>query len=83
MLDDCQSKTVLKVAKPGHLILFILNIILPGWGTMVSACISTSGFSSMTLIVGLLQLFTCWLIVGWIWSIWWGYLIFKKSEWVF
>nr|AAZ23913.1 spec3-like protein [Sterkiella histriomuscorum] len=79
MLDDCQKKTIQKVAKPGHIILFILNIILPGWGTMVSSCISLSGFSTHTLIVGFLQFITCWFILGWIWSIWWGYLIYKKS----
>ena len=80
MLDDCQKKTIQKVGKPLHVVFFILNIIFPGWGTMLSACLNTSGqFSSITLITGLVQLLTCWLIVGWIWSILWGYLIYKKA----
>ncbi len=77
--EDLQKKSVLKVGKPANLILFIMNIFLPGWGTMISSCISSS-FSSTAFLVGLVQLLTCWLIVGWIWSIYWGYLIFKKSE---
>lgn len=33
-----------------------------------------------TLIVGLLQFFTCWLIVGWVWSIWWGWELLEVSR---
>eukprot|EP00347_Sterkiella_histriomuscorum_P014037 403362400 len=79
--DDLQSKTVKKVEKPLHLILFIINIFFPGLGTCISACVNKGGsFSLETLVVGLLQMFLCWLFIGWIWSIWWGYLIYKKSD---
>ena len=77
--ENFQKKTVKQVNKPLHIILFIVNIIWAGLGTMISACIAKDGFDVTTLIVGLLQMLTAWLLIGWIWSIWWGYLIYKKS----
>ena len=74
--DDLTKTTVKKVGKPAHLILFILNIIWPGLGTILAGVIGESGCHPMTILVGVLQMFTSWLIIGWIWSIWWGYLIY-------
>lgn len=61
------------------LVLLILNIIFPAWGTFLSACLGKE-FKSTQIIVGLLQFFTCFLIIGWIWSIWWGILIYEKAS---
>ncbi|CDW82909.1 UNKNOWN [Stylonychia lemnae] len=80
LFDELKSKSVRKVEKPLHLIIFIVNIFFSGVGTMITGCISKEGFSVYTILVGLVQLLTAWLIVGWIWSIFWGYLIFKKSD---
>jgi hypothetical protein len=32
-----------------------------------------------TMIIGVLQFVSSWLILGWIWSIYWGWLIYQKS----
>ena len=77
---DLEKHTVKKVAKPLHLILFVINILFPGFGTIISGIIGESGCHGQTIIVGIVQMLTAWFIVGWIWSIWWGFLIFKKSE---
>lgn len=77
---DVESKSVKSVDKPLHIIIFIINIFFPGIGTMISGCIAKSGFSGYTIVIGLLQLLTAWIIVGWVWSIIWGWLIFKKSD---
>ncbi len=61
------------------IVLLILNCILPSLGTFLSACLGSS-FKMDQIIVGLLQFFTCFLIIGWIWSIWWGILIYEKSS---
>jgi hypothetical protein len=67
------------VTKTIGLILLIVNIFLPGVGTMISACVG-SGCKWEQIIVGICQSFTSFLIIGWIWSIWWGIVIVQKSS---
>ncbi|XP_033632365.1 protein SPEC3-like [Asterias rubens] len=63
----------------------ILNIFLPGIGTIVAGfsvfCCGNPGQEGagkvgtccLNIFVGLLQLLTCWIfLIGWIWSIMWG-----------
>lgn len=76
--DKLQEESVVAVPPPLHIVLFIVNILLPGVGTMVSACLS-SRFNPLALVVGLIQFITAPILIGWIWSIIWGWLIFKKS----
>eukprot|EP00347_Sterkiella_histriomuscorum_P005773 403355324 len=67
-----------KVKTPWQYVCFILNVIVPGLGTMI-----VSGFSekwSKTLfMVGVFQLFLAYILIGWIFSIYWGVLILRKS----
>ncbi len=58
--------------------LLFLNIIFPGLGTMcLFFCAEENNLTH--LCVGLLQFFTCFLIIGWILSVIWGLEIFRKS----
>lgn len=59
-------------------ILLIINIFFPGWGTFVMAFIG--GFKVRTLLVGIVQFFTAFIIIGWIWSIWWGILLLQRAK---
>ena len=61
------------------ILLLILNCILPGWGSMINSFMGDK-FHKITFFVGLVQFLTCILIVGWIWSIYWGCLILKKKD---
>ena len=72
------KKAVVKVDPPLHIVLFIVNIIFPGWGTMISACCGKK-FNSDALCMGLIQFIFCWTLICWIWSIIHGYWIFEKS----
>ncbi|CDW85958.1 UNKNOWN [Stylonychia lemnae] len=67
-----------KIKSPWQYVCFILNVIIPGLGTMI-----VSGFSpkwSKTLfMVGVFQLFLAYILIGWIFSIYWGILIVRKS----
>jgi hypothetical protein len=76
--EDLQSKSVVKCAPPWHIILFITNIVLPGIGTILSSCCA-SKFNVMAVAIGLCQLITAPIIIGWVWSIYWGYLIYAKT----
>ena len=70
---------VVKLDKTLAIVCLVLNIILPGVGTMISAC-TGSDFNATALIYGVLQLLTAWLIVGWIWSIVHGIWLVDKSS---
>ena len=67
------------VQAPMGIVLFIVNIFLPGIGTIINSFMSSS-LRSDTLLVGLLQLLTAIIIVGWIWSIYWGYLMYQQEK---
>ena len=62
-------------------IIFLLNVVLPGSGTMLAACVGYShSWSKTQLFVGCLQMMTAIFIIGWLWSIWWGIKIIAKSR---
>ncbi|KAG2372865.1 hypothetical protein C9374_013072 [Naegleria lovaniensis] len=61
-----------------HITILILNIIFPGIGTLVAACVSKKK-KKYSIIFGLLQFFTSFLLVGWIWSVVWGIFMFKRN----
>lgn len=84
-----------RVKQPLHLIFFLINVFFPGWGTALAACINESGqFEQCTLIIGVVQNINWWagwflsyfligfifILIGWIWAVWWGYLIFQKGK---
>lgn len=61
-------------------LLFILNVFLPGVGTILNAlCCGKGPVSCTGLLIGLLQLITASFLLGFIWSIWWGIEIMKRS----
>jgi hypothetical protein len=75
-------------------VILILNILFAGTGTLITAFwnISEEGpnaegtitirrakYSKTTLVVALMQMVLSMIIIGWVWSVYWGYLIFTKS----
>ncbi len=58
----------------------ILNIFLPGTGTMLCACVGDANLNKTQIAVGIVQLLTAVYFIGWCFSIYWGYLIVKKSK---
>ena len=61
------------------IILFILNVFPPGWGTMINSFMGEE-WHKITFFVGLAQFLTSPILIGWIWSIWWGVEIYKKRD---
>jgi len=70
-------------------ICFVLNLVLPGTGTLISAfavfCCGKHDYEKnivaflYNLLAGILQSATIFLLVGWIWSIRWGILFVQLS----
>ena len=78
-METACKDAVVTVAEPFHIVCFVLNIFAPGCGTVISAFLDSNGMNSTALIFGILQLLTCWLVIGWIWSIIHGWWIYEKS----
>ncbi len=60
------------------IVILILNIIWPGLGTCIMACLARQ-FCFETLVIALLQFLLAICVIGWIWSIIWGVLCLLKS----
>ena len=71
--------SIVKCPQPWGTICFVLNIFLPGVGTMISSSFDEP-CNGTALFFGIAQLCTFWFAVGWIWSIYQGYMIYMKSE---
>ena len=56
-------------------ICLIINIIIPGVGTMICSCVGDANINKTQLTVGLIQLLTSPYLIGWISSIYWGILM--------
>lgn len=65
------------VPKATGLLVLILNIFLPGTGSILAGLQANS---SSCVFIGVIQFFLFGLLFGWIWSIWWGVLIYNKSK---
>ena len=67
------------VSKPVAIVAAVLNFLIPGLGTAIAACASQDVVSKSQLMLGLLQFLTSFVLIGWIMSIYWGYLIVMKA----
>ena len=77
----CESLTedLVQVNSPWGLVLLLLNIFIPGLGTIINSCMGDK-WHVTTFIVGLLQMLFASFLLGWIWSIWWGILILSNER---
>ena len=61
-------------------ICFLFNLLIPGTGTALAAVLGQSDINKTQLVIAFFQFLTSVYIVGWIWSVYWGYLIVAKSK---
>ncbi len=62
------------------LLCFILNIVLPGIGTIVAGIANKEGLNCKAVLIGVVQMLLVALVIGWIWSICHGYHIYVRSK---
>ena len=62
------------------LFVFLMNIFWAGSGTIIAGIIVGGDKVKNNVIVGILQWFTAFILVGWIWSVIVGYSIWKVSK---
>ncbi len=78
-MGELHKKSIVKLEGQMGLICFLCNIGWPGLGTIIAGLINKDAMMN-NLIVGLLQMFLTCVLVGWIWSIYTGYLIWQASK---
>ena len=78
-MESACKEAVVKVPEPLHIVCFVLNIVVPGSGTMISAFFDGNQVNVTALVFGLLQFLLAWTILAWIWSIIHGWWIYEKS----
>ena len=83
----CNPIRIPVVKKKWHIVLCVLNFIIPGTGTMLTAFPSIldkseqiEEFQWALLIDGLLMFVLSIVIVGYLWSAWAGLTIYKKRK---
>ena len=62
------------------LIVLVLAIFFPGWSTIIAGVLAGGDTLIPGVVIGLLQFLTCWLLIGWVWSIINGWTIYKNSK---
>ena len=73
----CPDEAIHPIDHTMAIVCLLLNIFLPGVGTIVHACMGTN--SGPGIIYGILQILTTGFFIGWIWSIIYGVKIVGKS----
>ena len=82
--SQCCGAKVIKVHKPWHICMFLMNFAEPGSGTFFNACCchadASEGLHFANIIYAWVQSVFSALIIGWIWSMNFGVMIWKKSD---
>lgn len=69
--------TPIVTRKPWGIVCLVMNILLPGTGSMIAG---GNQEDIRYYVYGVVQLLLAWTLVAWAWSIVLGVLIFLKSE---
>ena len=67
------------IKKEFSFLLLILNIIMPGSGTILLICFGGTEFWIEHLLVGFIQFFSFPFGIGFFWSFYWGIIIVRKA----
>jgi hypothetical protein len=74
------TTSIPRLPAPWHIICLILNILIPGLGTIAGAILSdSSGVRTAGIVCGIAQFITTPILIGWIWSVVWGLYIYSRG----
>ena len=85
-LDDNDKRVwdllanVPRVSKNLSYLCAVLNLVLPGSGTMVAACSASDNVSKVQMTIAVLQFLLTFFLVGFLWAMGWSYLLVKKAR---
>ncbi|KAL0488304.1 hypothetical protein AKO1_015467 [Acrasis kona] len=74
-------RNIPRIPPPYHTYCLAMNIIFPGLGTLVaSRLVESQRKRKLNLIYGILQMLLGIILIGWIWSVIWGIMIFYRNN---
>ena len=73
------TTNVPRISKPLAIVCAVLNLVVPGLGTLVAACSAQENVSKTQLAIALTQFLTTFFIVGFVFAQYWSYLLVTKS----
>ena len=73
------AKKVPKLPAPWQYVCALLNVFIPGTGTMLST-IWAEPCSKTQLAIGLCQFFSTMILIGWIWSVVWACMLVSTAN---
>ena len=77
----CCKQAWTDVSETAALIIFILQLVSPGWGLFIAGIIDKNGVNVNAMLAGFLQfLLVPFFLIGWIWSILHGYRLYEGSK---
>ena len=66
---------------PNGILALVLCILLGGIGTIIVGAIDDRGNDKKGIVIlGVIQLLLSFIVIGWIWAIVWGILVFVRSS---
>ena len=68
-----------RIPKPLAFICAFLNLIIPGFGTIVAACMAPNNVSKAQVMIGVMQFLLTFFLVGFIMATYWSYLLVTKA----
>ena len=77
-MGNLHDKSTVKLDPKQGLTVFVVNCVLPGWGTLTSGMMCKE-VRCNNICLGIIQMFLSLIIIGWLWSIWTGYMIWYRS----
>ena len=79
------KKSLVECSKGAGTCFFICNIISPGFGTLLSGYFGKDvgccpKCRTEAVVIGFVQAFLTCIVIGWIWSIIHGYMLYKNAK---
>jgi TM2 domain-containing membrane protein YozV len=69
------------LSSPVHIVCLILNIFIPGLGTIIAGASSSNATKKkFNIIFGIIQFLLAIVLIGWVLSIIWGVLIYIRNR---
>lgn len=79
-----KTVTGIKLDKQQGMIILVAAIFASGWASIIAGVLTTNESEKKpAIIIGICQILTNWIFgLGWFWSVYNGYTIYKNSQWV-
>ena len=68
-----------KISKNIAYVCAVLNVVIPGLGTLVAACSAQDNVSKTQMGIALLQFLTAVFLIGFVFACYWSYLVVVKA----